>query len=126
MARSKTETKAPEQNLVECGQYLQFLNAIVASSDSDRAEEAFRRARDSEPDTVASAVRQITAIGELSSLRNYLKTKPSRMMVLTELTRKLFVEDDIEEVIDEVMSINTEEEDEGDFYYDQGEDSGGC
>lgn len=118
--------ESPETALVDRQQYFQFLNAVVSSSDADRAEEAFKRARDSEPSMVVSAVKQIVSIGDLSSLQDYLKSRPARVLVLTELTRRLFPEDELEEVVDEMMSINSEDEDDGDFYYDQGDDSYGC
>lgn len=115
-----------QNNKIDRTQYLQFLNAVITCSDHDRAEAAFKKAIDTDTDILTKAIEKVVTIGELTALRDYLNSRPSRVTTITKLTNNLFGEEETSEVVDEMLSLEDgDDPDEGDFYYDQGDDSDG-
>jgi len=113
---------------VSTEQFLHFLNAIVTSSDHARAEQALARAAQIPPEQLIEVVTNTESLGNLAGLSDYIKSKPSRIMGLIEIARVLFTGVELEEVVDQMIRSSTDNEvydAEGDFYYDQGEDSDG-
>jgi DNA-directed RNA polymerase subunit L len=110
-------------------QFLQFLNAIVTSSDHARSEQALQRAAEMDSEQLGQIVAQTEALGVLSGLSDYISSKPSRIMGLIQIARILFQEGpELEGVVDKMIRIKDDDEvydKEGDFYYDQGDDSDG-
>lgn len=109
-------------------QFLHFLNAVVTSSDHARTEQALARAAAMPPEELMKHVVNVDSLGNLSGLSDYIKSKPSRIMGLIEIARVLFQGVELEEVVDQMIRGAQENEvydEEGDFYYDQGDDSDG-
>lgn len=111
-------------------QFLEFLNAIVTSSDHARTEQALQRAKEMPPEQLAQVVSQTESLGNFSGLADYLRSKLSRIMGLIDIARNLYEGPELEAVVDSMMktvSLDQNEgfDAEGDFYYDQGDDSDG-
>lgn len=110
-------------------QFLQFLNAIVTSADHARSDMAIKKALNMPPEQLSQIVSQTQSIGNLSGLADYIRSKPSRIMSLIDIARILYQGLELEQVVDSMMATTHDDnevyDEDGDFYYDQGDDSDG-
>lgn len=80
-------------------QFLNFVNAIVTSTDQARVDAALARAATLSPEQLNAIVQQTVAIGSLHSLQNAVHTKPERVMQVLEVAKKLFQGQQLKEVM---------------------------
>ncbi len=75
---------------VSSAQFLNFINAIVASSDQTRVDAALARAATLDPQQLASVISQTTSLGSLHGLRAAVQSKPERATAIMGIAERMF------------------------------------
>lgn len=75
---------------VSSAQFLNFINAIVASSDQARVDAALARAATLDPQQLASVISQTTSLGSLHGLRAAVQSKPERATAIMGIAERMF------------------------------------
>jgi hypothetical protein len=105
-------------------QFLNFLGAIIGSTDQNQQQLALQKITAMSPEQLSAIASQSTSVGGVSHLTRYIVAKPSRIMHLIEIAKKFFQGEELEAVVDQMVSVE-EPDDEDDDYYTQGDDSDG-
>ena len=111
---------------VDPQQFLNFLGAALSSADQTQLPLMLQKLGSMSPEQLAAIVGKSTSIGSIGDLSRYIMAKPSRIMGIIEIAKKLFTGPELEEVVDQMVHIQEDGDmgEEGDYYL-QGQDSGG-